>query len=1096
MPTNDGTKDYRNNPEPVFHTELNAVAARRRRFRIERILGRLPEAPEPFPKPERLPSVEPLAQAVPVSPNATAPIPPVDSLKSLGEATRAARKTLADKRNALAEPVNAHDPASVEFKEAPSAKPEAEAYYDQAKIWYEAAKAHRDAILAQAGNNTASVAVKASLDEAEAILRVAVRNLAEAANEVRRERESSRSALPPEVGEREIVLKDACAHVLAWKEDKLRNPYGQVLAWELEVLKLLETPTPPCPTKLADARHQLALAEYKLFEVAHDSESDRPEIKADCRLARDAAQEEVQRWQREKNLSGPASCSAVPPCHDLEGIKGGSPIPEIRVREHALDMDMVGLCLSGGGIRSATFGLGMLQGLAQLRLLGAVDMLSTVSGGGYIGSWLTAWIQREKSLTNVEKQLSPNRVSQAEAERFQVLRETLKDVALDDVPRDAEPEPVHHLRAYSRYLSPRFGAFAPDTWTLFAIYFRNLFVNSLFFVPLAVVVVFAWILLLNGFIPPPAFTGATIWEGLLTTRFALSAVFLLAFGAAVVNWVREQENLFEADLNAPELQPTKGNPWSQHWGILFPLFLVGLVGPWIFDLDRGGNVGKSYDQASKLRYFGQTTVEQMLPGLGALLQFAICFGALCLGLVLFVQFVRWWRRCHLLKKRAPFNVHGACASCTFAVFFGLFFYLAMDLVVWRLSYAAMEGELVAGKPIQLANYCLLHSIGVPLVFVALILAGYVEMALVGLWLSEFEREWRSRIAAYLSMGATAWLLFAMAIFLIPWLIDILPGMIVKNWPHQARAAVKSVFTALWAAISGGGAWAAWNSGKQPGRQPGWISWALMNVAPSVFLLGLLACVSLFGQNLLGFVGHNRLVGDLITAQTPVLADQWQFLNHTVTETANYGIAMLCAAALTLIFGFFVSVNPFSLHMLYANRLTRCYLGASRRKEPAGGLGTPTGVREPSPVRFADLFTGFDPSDDLPISDLRTVDESVHYAGPLPLINCTLNRVAGGELAVQDRQADAFLITPQWCGGALTGYVHTPGISSKEKNGNLSLGRSLTISGAAVDPNMNGLSPPLTALMTLLNTRLGWWLEHPNPKKRATFSQVPTLSRGT
>ena len=48
--------------------------------------------------------------------------------------------------------------------------------------------------------------------------------------------------------------------------------------------------------------------------------------------------------------------------------------------------DLVGLALSGGGIRSATFSLGVLQALAKLDALKYVDYLSTVSGGGYIGS--------------------------------------------------------------------------------------------------------------------------------------------------------------------------------------------------------------------------------------------------------------------------------------------------------------------------------------------------------------------------------------------------------------------------------------------------------------------------------------------------------------------------------------------------------------------------------------------------------------------------------------------------------------------------------------------------------------------------------------
>src|SRR5690349_6192133 len=53
-----------------------------------------------------------------------------------------------------------------------------------------------------------------------------------------------------------------------------------------------------------------------------------------------------------------------------------------------------GLALSGGGTRSATFGLGVLQGLAERGLLGAFHYCSTVSGGGYIGGYLQAMLRR------------------------------------------------------------------------------------------------------------------------------------------------------------------------------------------------------------------------------------------------------------------------------------------------------------------------------------------------------------------------------------------------------------------------------------------------------------------------------------------------------------------------------------------------------------------------------------------------------------------------------------------------------------------------------------------------------------------------------
>src|SRR5262245_45140686 len=56
---------------------------------------------------------------------------------------------------------------------------------------------------------------------------------------------------------------------------------------------------------------------------------------------------------------------------------------------------LFGLSLSGGGIRSATLSLGILQGLAEKGLLQKIDYLSTVSGGGYIGSWLQGLLFRD-----------------------------------------------------------------------------------------------------------------------------------------------------------------------------------------------------------------------------------------------------------------------------------------------------------------------------------------------------------------------------------------------------------------------------------------------------------------------------------------------------------------------------------------------------------------------------------------------------------------------------------------------------------------------------------------------------------------------------
>lgn len=60
----------------------------------------------------------------------------------------------------------------------------------------------------------------------------------------------------------------------------------------------------------------------------------------------------------------------------------------------SVDNDLIGLALSGGGIRSASFSLGVVQGLIKAGLFNAVDYLSTVSGGGYTGACLSSLTHR------------------------------------------------------------------------------------------------------------------------------------------------------------------------------------------------------------------------------------------------------------------------------------------------------------------------------------------------------------------------------------------------------------------------------------------------------------------------------------------------------------------------------------------------------------------------------------------------------------------------------------------------------------------------------------------------------------------------------
>ena len=79
------------------------------------------------------------------------------------------------------------------------------------------------------------------------------------------------------------------------------------------------------------------------------------------------------------------------------------------VNRDASGAPTVGVALSGGGIRSATFCLGFFQALAQQRLIRRIDFLSTVSGGGYFGSFIGSAFAREgSSPESVEEELADN----------------------------------------------------------------------------------------------------------------------------------------------------------------------------------------------------------------------------------------------------------------------------------------------------------------------------------------------------------------------------------------------------------------------------------------------------------------------------------------------------------------------------------------------------------------------------------------------------------------------------------------------------------------------------------------------------------------
>ena len=226
---------------------------------------------------------------------------------------------------------------------------------------------------------------------------------------------------------------------------------------------------------------------------------------------------------------------------ELDGKLGGEHTQELPLAEKEQRLKAVyerihreqptrsALCLSGGGIRSATFGLGILQGLARCGLLNQFHYLSTVSGGGYIGSWLSAWIKNHpKGVAGVMADLRCR-----------------PDSALNP-----DPTPVRHLRKFSNYLAPKTGLTSVDFWTLITTFIRNMFLN--------------WLVLIS-----------LLGAAMMIPRFYLVAVTLAP------DWA-ELANLHTRYLAAhPDLQPdwTKwADSVKHHWDIgLTILPVVGFV---------------------------------------------------------------------------------------------------------------------------------------------------------------------------------------------------------------------------------------------------------------------------------------------------------------------------------------------------------------------------------------------------------------------------------------------------------------------------------------------------------------------------------------
>jgi hypothetical protein len=652
---------------------------------------------------------------------------------------------------------------------------------------------------------------------------------------------------------------------------------------------------------------------------------------------------------------------------------------------------LAALCFSGGGIRSATFNLGVLQGLARIGLLDRFDYLSSVSGGGYISSWLARWIWAEKGNKDVVRKLT----------------RTPRD------PERPEPEEITHLRQYSNYLTPRLGALSADTWTVVAIIVRNLILNWLVLLPILAGLLLIPLLAvgkLQRYCDPATLAAAALALELVAVFFMS---LLRAAGKARRRPREPQTGASVADeTEAVEAQAPPSPPWTRAFLLLGLLPLLAAI-PLL--LQAGFQV-----VSADPRFFSSLRTGFAY---GAVWAIAVPLAAL-LASVLLQQPLLGRKVSSLGWDILALILSGAVEAFIFA---GILAAWVPGLVACRYPlYAILGPGLVLG----------------PSLLGRTLFIGFSSLA--ENWRSsgrgDADREWWSRWSAWELISGVVWIV-ASALVLFA------PTLLASAWTKLAAwAGAGGLGTA--AALIGKSASTPAKEDAQP-QQQGLATKVFLPLAAPLFAVALVLLLAWGGQALLHLIETG-------TSAAPEGAGAPSSCAYVAPHAGGVGTVWLAIVGLVLlgfVMGWPVNVNRFSLQAFYRNRLVRAYLGASNR------------------WRNPNLFTGFDPRDNVRLHELRA-------NRPLPVFNLTLNLVSGENLAWQQRKAESFTATPLHCGAYSLGYRNSTEYGGP---GGISLGTAVATSGAAASPNMGFYSSPvITFIMTLFNARLGIWLGNPGP----------------
>lgn len=523
------------------------------------------------------------------------------------------------------------------------------------------------------------------------------------------------------------------------------------------------------------------------------------------------------------------------------------------------------LCFSGGGIRSATFGLGVLQALAKSRVLPCFHYLSTVSGGGYLGSWLSAWLRREKSADVVFNSLAGDGPKS---------------------PERPEAPQLEHLRRYSNYLAPRLSLSSADTWALAGIFVRNLALNWLVLLP----VLFLVMLLPRFFIAgvqthggPDSITGACI------------AAFIALF---VSSW-----------YSAVDLPSNGGRSGTDARYVLWrvvPLLLaahaLALVWAWIgnswpvsHDVEMLAKAPDAFWQVyhddAVFAVPGGRPATTPLPEVPWGICALIVAAPIALGSLFGWGWAHWRRGADAGEEKAGRFLRG------------LWRVVAMFIAA---GVGVIGIRFFATKVFPIPGWNVIHytAFAPSFTLAIFLVSNFLITGLGSHASSEADREWWGRGSGWLLAAALGFALQGTIVFLGPIWLSKLQSFLTSGAILTYLGGVSGVLGVL-AALFG----ASEKSSAQPGQQ---------SLAARLLPLGSVLFVLLIGMF------FSLLVDTYVGASYTLTFDRdgrgpMDWLRAIASSSAIFAIVMSC----------FVNVNRFSMHMMYRNRLVRAYLGASR-----------------------------------------------------------------------------------------------------------------------------------------------------------------------